>query len=419
MIVNADCLEYMNTMEENSVDSICTDPPYELKFMGNKWDSTGISFRKETWEKCLRVLKPGGFLLAFGCPKNIHRMVCVIEDVGFKIVDELFWHFGTGMAKGQNIGKAIEAKLTKGSANTQVFKELDGIKGTTSIGYNNIHADNDRPNNYNNQEYNKEVFFHTKEGEYYSDFHTQLKPATEIVVVAQKPLSEKTFAENVLKWGTGAFNIGACRISHNEPIKTTKRKDRSEATVFTEESCGFDNSKNTMASANPKGRFPANVILDEESAEILDKQSGISTSTGGQSNSVYRENSTIYRKGKDNIVKEDPGYGDRGGASRYFKVIKNDDYENRFIYCAKASKAEKNKGCEDLPKGNSHTTVKPISLMRYLVKLVTPPNGLVLDPFTGSGTTGIACKLEGFNFIGIEKEEEYFKIAEARINAYD
>lgn len=406
MLVNADCLEYMETMQENSVDSVVTDPPYELKFMGNKWDSTGISFKKETWERCLRVLKPGGFLLAFGCPKNMHRIVCAIEDAGFKIVDEIFWHFGTGMAKGQNIGKAIEAKLTKGSANTQAFKELDGIKAKTSIGYNNIHAENDRPNNYNGQEYNKEVFFHTKEGEYYSDFHTQLKPACEVIVVAQKPLSEKTFAENVLKWGTGAFNIGACRIAHNEPIKTTKRKDRSEATVFTEESCGYDNSKNTMASANPKGRFPANVIFDEESAKKLDKQSGISTSTGGQSNSVYRSNSTIYRTGKDNIKKEDPGYGDTGGASRFF-------------YCSKASKAEKNKGCEDLPKGNLHNTVKPISLMKYLVRLVTPPNGTVLDPFMGSGTTGIACKLEDFDFIGIEKEKNYFEIAKARCSVYE
>ena len=402
MIINDDSLEYVKTLEENSVESIVTDPPYELKFMGNKWDSTGISFKKETWETFIRVLKPGGFLLAFGCPKNMHRIVCAIEDAGFIIRDSIYYMYGTGMAKGQNIGKAIESKLTNGSANTKDFKKLDGIKATTSIGYNNTHANNDRPNNYNGLEYNKEVFFHTKEGEYYSDFHTQLKPSCEVICVAQKPLSEKTFAENVLKWGTGAFNIGACRISHNEPIKTTNRSKRSDNEVFNDDNCGFDNSKNNIASANPKGRFPTNIILDEEAGKLLDEQSGISKSTGGQSNSVFRTNSTIYRTGKDNIVKKDPGYGDVGGASRFF-------------YCAKASKKEKNLGCENLPKGNTHVTVKPLSLMRYLVKLVTPPNGTVLDPFMGSGTTGIACELEGFKFIGVEKEKGYYEIAKNRI----
>jgi len=406
MIINRDCLEQLPKLGTNTIDSVVTDPPYELKFMGNKWDNTGIAFDVDMWKECLRVLKPGGFLLAFGCPKNMHRIVCAIEDAGFIIRDSMYYMYGTGMAKGQNIGKAIESKLTNGSANTKDFKKLDGVKAKTSIGYNSTHAENDRPNNYNGQEYNKEVFFHTEEGMKYSDFHTQLKPACEVICVAQKPLSEKTFAENVLKWGTGAFNIGACRISHNEPVKTTNRKNRSANEVFNDNNCGFDNSKNNIASANPNGRFPTNIILDEEAGKILDEQSGISKSTGGQSNSVFRENSTIYRTGKDNIIKKDPGYGDVGGASRFF-------------YCAKASKKEKNLGCENLSKGNTHVTVKPLSLMRYLVKLVTPPNGTCLDPFTGSGTTGIACKLESFDFIGIEKEKEYCEIAEARIKAWE
>lgn len=403
MVVNADCLDYMVTMEENSVDSIVTDPPYELKFMGNKWDSTGIAFRQDVWKQCLRVLKPGGFLLAFGCPKNMHRIICAIEDSGFIIRDEIFYMYGTGMPHGQNIGKAIESKLTNGSANTKDFKKLDGIKAKTSIGYNNIHAENDRPNNYNEQEYNKEVFFHTKEGEYYSDFHTQLKPACEVIVVAQKPLSEKTFAENVLKWGTGAFNIGACRISHNEPVKTTNRKKRSEDTVYTDNTCGFDNSKNNIASANPSGRFPANIILDEDVANLVDEVYGNHKSG---SNCYRTKEGTFFKnKGLGKVGDKQITYGDEGGISRFF-------------YCAKASKAEKNKGCENLPKGNTHVTCKPLSLMKYLVKLVTPPNGVVLDPFTGSGTTGVACKIEGFDFIGIEKEKEYCEIAENRIKAW-
>lgn len=384
MLINANCLEYMQSIPENTVDSIVTDPPYELKFMGNKWDSTGISFKKETWETFIKVLKPGGFLLAFGCPKNMHRIVCAIEDAGFKIVDEIFYMYGTGMAKGQNIGKAIESKLTNGSANTKDFKKLDGIKATTSIGYNNTHAENDRPNNYNGLEYNKEVFFHTKEGEYYSDFHTQLKPSCEVICVAQKPLSEKTFAENVLKWGTGAFNIGACRISHDN--------------------CGFDNSKNNIASANPKGRFPTNIILDEEVANLVDKVYGNHKS--GSNCYRTKEGTFFEHHGLGKVGDKQITYGDEGGISRFF-------------YCSKATKKEKNLGCENLPKGNTHVTVKPLSLMRYIVKLVTPPNGTCLDPFTGSGTTGIACKLEGFDFIGIEKEKEYCEIAEARIKAWE
>lgn len=193
MIINNDCLVYMDTIETNFIDSIVTDPPYELKFMGNKWDSTGIAFNISTWEKCHRVLKPGGFLLAFGCPKNIHRMVCAIEDAGFIIKDEIFYIYGTGMPHGQNIGKAIASKYAMDISNV------------------------------------------------YSDFHTQLKPATEVIVVAQKPISERTYAENSIKWGTGAFNIGACRIPLNK------------------------------LGDNSGGRFPSNIILDEITATLADK----------------------------------------------------------------------------------------------------------------------------------------------------
>ena len=325
-LINANCLDYMPTMLENSVDSIITDPPYELKFMSNKWDSTGISFRKETWEKCFRVLKPGGFLLAFGCPKNVHRMVCAIEDAGFIIKDEIFYIYGTGMPHGQNIGKAIKSKFTT-----------------------------DTSNNYN-------------------DFHTQLKPATEVIVVAQKPISERTYAENVIKWGTGAFNIGACRIPLNK------------------------------LGDNLEGRFPSNIILDEITATLADKIYGNHKS--GTNCYRTKEGSFFDHGGLGKTGDKQITYGDEGGISRFF-------------YCSKSSKSEKNMGCENLPKGNNHVTVKPVSLMQYLVRLVTPPHCLVLDPFMGSGTTGIACVTQGFKFIGIEKDKDYCNIAKCRIDAWN
>ena len=345
MVYNDDCMYTLTTLGDNSIDSIVTDPPYELKFMNNKWDTTGISFNVDLWKECLRVLKPGGFLLSFSAPRLQHRLVCAIEDAGFRIVDGIIYMFGTGMSKGQNIGKTIEKK----------FPSEDGTK--------------------------------------YMDFHTQLKSSYEYICVAQKP-TEGTFVENVLKYGVGAFNIGACRIKHNEPLKTTQRTKRNG--TWNDSNSGFDISKNNIASANPEGRFPTNIILDELAAEDLGNSVGkITTSSGGRSDSVFRENSRVYRTGKSNIQHIDPGFGDTGTVARYF-------------YCAKASKKERG-------EYNTHTTVKPLSLMKYLVRLVTPPEGTILDPFMGSGTTGIASLTQGFNFIGIEKEKEYYDIALKRM----
>ena len=553
MIVNDDCIAYMKSIGENSIDSIVTDPPYNIGFMEKNWDKTGIAFDIEVWKECLRVLKPGGFLLSFSSTKNYHRLASSIEYAGFDIKDIITWNYSSGMPKGQDIAKAIESKITNGSANTQNFKNLDGVKGITSIGFNKMKKGLDvRPNNYNNQEYNKEVFLHTEEAQKWEGWKTQLKPAVELICVAQKPLSEKTFAENILKWGTGAFNIDACRILHNEPIKKTKRQARNDNTLFNNSSCGFKSENLTMASPDPKGRFPTNVILDEETAKYLDKIYGNHKS--GSNCTRTKEQMFVEHKGNGNAGDVQITYGDEGGISRFYYTVK--DCADRFVYCPKASKKEKNKGCENLilwkkeeldqeltqlkeqvlnlqkvdisefttltqgvikcntslfgkenleksqkviksiiltetqlttiyqilcvltrlpirdsirdaikmivetginlaeiaeqfmklkqviinekmayllgvsivvlkvlqkikdlgRKGNLHTTVKPIKLMEYLVKLVTPPNGIVLDPFMGSGTTGIACKRNGFKFIGIEKEREYYDIAERRIS---
>jgi len=221
---------------------------------------------------------------------------------------------------------------------------------------------------------------------------TALKPANEPIVLARKPISEKTIAENVLKWGTGGINIDGCRIEHSEPVKTTNRKQRSAS--WNMDNCGFDSTNNTTASASPLGRFPANVILDEEAGKLLDEQSGILKSGALKPYQENHQNASSY---KMNRYKTFVQPANEGGASRFF-------------YCAKASKKERG-------EGNNHPTVKPVKLMEYLITLITPPNGIVLDPFFGSGTTGIAAVNLGFNYIGIELDEQYVEIARQRINA--
>lgn len=343
-IIEGDCLEVLKELPNNSIDSIVTDPPYELGFMGKSWDSTGIAYNAELWEECLRVLKPGSHLLSFGGSRTYHRMACAIEDAGFEIRDQIMWIYGSGMPKSHNIAKAIAAKeITGGSSpkNLRKARLKDDYKPTGQG--DNIET---------------ELTVNAKQ---WNGWETALKPAHEPIVVARKPLSEKTVAENVLKWGTGGINIDGCRIE---------------------------------TYVQPYGRFPANIILDEESGEMLDEQSGILKS--GDNCIRTKVGSFLEHGGLGKAGDVQRTYGDSGGASRFF-------------YCAKASKKERG---ED----NNHPTVKPIALMKYLARLITPPEGLMLDPFAGSGTTLVASKLEGFFFIGIEKELKYVEIAQKRIN---
>ena len=330
-----DCLKQMRQMKDCSVDSIVTDPPYGLSFMARKWDYDVPS--QEIWEECLRVLKPGGYLLAFAGSRTYHRIAVRIEDAGFEIRDQIMWVYGSGFPKSLDIGKAIEGKQWKG-------------------------------------------------------WGTALKPAHEPIVVARKPLDEKTVAENVLEWGTGGINIDDSRIeiSHDDIIHNKN--------PHTKGGFGYGNayiygkSKGVEYYDFSKGRYPANVIFDEEAGKILDQQSGYS-----KSNDTPRNRNTVGMLGMPND--NTPEYSDQGGASRFF-------------YCPKASKNDRNEGIEK----NVHPTVKPTDLMLYLIRLVTPKNGIVLDPFMGSGSTGKACVRGGFGFIGIELEEEYFEIAQDRID---
>lgn len=420
-VYNGDCLEVMDTIDKCSVDSVVTDPPYHLTsivkrfgkedsapaqfgtdgafaraskgFMGKEWDGGDIAFQANTWRKCYELLKPGGHLIAFSGSRTYHRMAVAIEDAGFEIRDQCIWLYGSGFPKSHNIG--------------------DG-------------------------------------------WGTALKPAHEPMVLARKPLSEKSVADNVMKHGTGAINIDACRIDgevdrpptnpsfrdvakeamarggldklsfgqhRDKPIERKKvvRKARSTDGVWTDDNSGMKSEGSEYADADPRGRWPSNIMHDgsEQVQEIF-------PTTTSTEVSRQRTHKGIWTAGE--LAENEqfmPAYGDQGNASRYF-------------YCAKTSKDERNFGLHGRPQGqyssdgrekenetayqrnrsvsaNTHPTVKPVELMRYLVRLVTPKNGLVLDPFMGSGSTGMGAREEDFRFIGIEKEEEYYEIAKARI----
>lgn len=373
-----DCIEGMKLIPDNSIDSIVTDPPYELGFMDKQWDSTGIAYNIDVWKECLRVLKPGGHLLSFGGSRTYHRMACAIEDAGFEIRDQIMWVYGSGFAKGTNISKQIDKLL--GAERTEGKREWRGGKRTGGIA-------NSPETNLGTQTLIKYDEPASEEGKKWKNWNSQLKPAHEPIVLARKPLSEKTLAENVLKWGTGGINIDECRIETSDKLSFGSR----------EIGDGIKYNKcipTTDGIQNPNGRFPANIIFDEEAGKMLDEQSGVSKSkqiTGNRSG----KQKEIYGDyvGQENVVM---GHNDSGGASRFF-------------YCAKTSKKERG-------EFNNHATVKPLKLMEYLITLVTPPNGIVLDPFTGSGTTPLCAKELGFNYVGLDSDGSYCEIARKRIS---
>lgn len=328
-------LDILPTLADNSIDSIVTDPPYELGFMGKSWDASGIAYNVELWKQCLRVLKPGGHLLAFSGSRTYHRMTCAIEDAGFQIRDQMMWVYGSGFPKSHNVSKALD------KTKSDLAKHWYG-------------------------------------------WGTALKPAHEPICIVRKPL-EGTVAENVLKWGVGGLNIDGCRVG--DDVRFNPPAKAKEGTFNCSPKSGIDYCGTTAT-----GRFPANLMHD----------------------------------GSDEVLELFPG--------------KPDDSAARFFYCPKANKKDRDEGCEELPESfysmskndnqestiglnrqtirkNSHPTVKPTELMRYLCRLVTPKNGTVLDPFNGSGSTGKAAILEGYQYIGIELDAEYIKISEARINA--
>jgi site-specific DNA-methyltransferase (adenine-specific) len=403
-IYQGDCLEIMKEIPDNSVDAIVTDPPYGLSFMGKKWDYDVPSV--EIWKECLRVLKPGGYLLAFAGTRTQHRMACNIEDAGFEIRDMIAWVYGSGFPKSLNIGKAVD----KLQGNERVIIE---VKKQTGAKFKTVQ---EQMNNGGFNDPDRENFNFTKGYSEWENWGTALKPALEPITVARKPLSEKNVAENVLKWGTGGMNIDACRVGTE--ITRTTIKDLSQAhgnqfgkTGITYPTQGYKE--------NQPGRFPANLIHDG-SDEVLSLFPNSKSTANVRHNKTKTGLNGIYNKYE---AQDSFGFDDSGSAARFF-------------YCAKASKREREAGCEGIgdylkdinsasgkygsekaPSKNNHPTVKPIALMEYLIKLVSREGAVVLDPFAGSGTTGMACKKLNRNFILIEREPEYCKIAEKRISS--
>jgi site-specific DNA-methyltransferase (adenine-specific) len=358
-LLHGDCLEQMKALEDNSVDAIVSDPPYGISFMANKWDYDVPSV--EVWKEALRVLKAGGHALIACGTRTQHRMVVNIEDAGFEIRDVVSWIYGSGFPKSLNIHKKDE-RCPKG-------------------------------------------------------WGTALKPACEFFTLCRKPLSEKTVAANVLKWGTGGINIDGCRVG-TEEIKTQAKKKGSSFT-----SVGSAQGFNGCPESTHTGRFPANLIHDG-SQEVLDGFPETKSSVGKKQTPSKSKRFRGLCTGTDKIV----GHNDQGSAARFF-------------YCAKASKKDRDEGLDGFeekrttfadgtglskngdgtPRNqkpsnrNNHPTVKPTALMAYLCKLITPPDGVVLDPYMGSGSTGKAAVREGFSFIGCELDKDYFQIATARI----
>ena len=408
MLLKGNCLELLAEMPDNSVDSIVTDPPYELGFMGKSWDNSGIAYNVELWSQALRVLKPGGHLLAFGGSRTYHRLASAVEDAGFEIRDQIMYLYGSGFPKSHNVAKAID-KMAGVEFETKPASGV-GFMNSSDDGYNTT---------LNQLVQTGES---TDEAQQWQGWGTALKPAHEPIVVARKPLIG-TVATNVLTYGTGALNIDGSRVGTDGGTKL----DENDFVSVPDEKKVYGLGHKNYAFGKPVeglGRWPANVIHDG-SDEVL---AGFPNAKGkvGMKN-ISKFSFTVGEEVKGAKFESQAGLGDDGSAARFF-------------YCAKASKSERNAGLEgfepkresdrpsdDKPGGdnprnrtneskqNFHPTVKPIALMRYLVKLVTPPNGTVLDPFLGSGTTAVAAILEGFNWMGCEMTEDYWPIIEARV----
>lgn len=577
--------EVLRSMPSDSVDSIVCDPPYELGFMGKRWDSTGIAYDVTLWAECLRVLKPGGHLLAFGGSRTYHRLAVAIEDAGFEIRDCIMWLYASGFPKSHDVSKALDKQA--GAERTEVI-------GTR---HRNVKPYDD-DNGWNTNNTTGEHYYTapaTDLAKQWQGWGTALKPAHEPIVVARKPL-QGTVADNVQAWGVGALNIDGCRIETTDNLNGGIYSKNTEWIQKSEHIYGA-RRKMKHEYRQPPGRWPANIILDEEAAQMLDEQSGVSKSGIRQPTGKYILNPDTGWNNNSMTDATTRGHSDSGGASRFFFTVKNEytcplcyntyvkdmtteelcesisvssaenrgwttlettefiahvnallsqnaqlvqnaksaiplcglcaisiavvlaetktwgfshqkcerildympkyassiltqslasfaelwvntdiipttqslmmlygyalhatenyikqeskvrvedgngqDRATRFLYNAKASKAEREAGLEGVeqklkkiysdmgqgptpqqtpsvasPRANHHPTVKPIALMRYLVRMVTPRGGVVLDPFMGSGTTGCAAMLEAVRFIGIDITPEYVEIADRRI----
>jgi site-specific DNA-methyltransferase (adenine-specific) len=427
-IINGNNIDVLKTFPDNCIDGIVTDPPYELNFMCKKWDNSGIAYSVELWSECLRVLKPGGYLLAFSATRTYHRMTVAIEDAGFEIRDMLEWIYYSGFPKSLNVGKAYDKLM----GNEREVVEIEGKKKSALCW----------AENYGNR---KEIDV-TKGNSPFEGFGTATKPAHEPICMARKPLSEKTVINNVIKWGTGAINIDGCRIPTIKETEPRKKWEEPSGKYIgycggnKKEWIGFGNKiKNKPISEYADlGRFPSNILCTDDALN----DGSVTTSSGGNG-SKYKN--SLWKLTKNSPIKDGDyglGLGDSGSNSRYFNI---DVWAEKhgLLQFPKASQSERNLGCEGLekkeneligqlnnsirengtirttpqPKANHHPTVKPYYLLAYLIRLISKENDVILDPFMGSGSTAIAAKRINRKFIGIELEPEYITIANERIKA--
>lgn len=445
-LYHGNMLDMLEVIEPNSIDSIITDPPYELNFMNKGWDNSGIAFQPDTWKKCYEVLKSGGYLLAFGGSRTFHRIACAIEDAGFEIRDTIMWLYGSGFPKSMNIGLALDKKngvesKVIGKAIGNINAMPDGRPSRSQIAWEST------PKEYEIKEATNE----------WKGWGTALKPSFEPIIVARKPF-KGSLVDNVIEHGVGGINIDECRVGNDELHNSyagNKNSGFTSADTRDEKGKGmFAGNKEGQTIVN--GRFPANTILTYDETDFDEVCGGFpdTKSNGGKiknkdfesySGSMMNNSNLTKNLTRGQTIYNAPS--DSGSASRYF-------------YCAKASKKDRDEGLDDFipttdkakgngldrvcefcgvsqltpelchcetkswitkPKKNTHPTVKPTELMQYLVRLVTPNNGIVLDPFNGSGSTGKAVMYENkernknYKYIGIELTEEYLPISKARI----
>lgn len=379
----------MKTLADNSVDSLVSDPPYELGFMSRGWDSSGIAYDPDVWAQCLRVLKPGGHILAFSGTRTYHRMVVAIEDAGFEIRDQIGWLYGSGMPKGLDVSKAIDKAAGAQRAKVR-FAPRPESSGTVAGSMDERPClVREREQGYLETEGREAV---TEEAKRWQGWNTALKPSWEPICLARKPLVG-TVVANVLQHGTGALNINATRVGGSGGTQnlTGIKGPRENRRTYNK---GFGDNDGAVL-VEGMGRWPANVIHDG-SKEVVHAFPRTNNSQKGDSVRTFGGNKSLYEHGMQDGYPV-TNYGDGGTAARFY-------------YSAKASRADRG------GDGNIHPTVKPISLMRYLCRLITPPGGVVLDPFMGSGSTIIAARMEGFRPIGIDLMQEHVDIVRGRLD---
>lgn len=442
LLIRGDSLSVLPLLRANSVDSIVTDPPYGLSvqtpenviaclrawlageaytprkrgFMGKRWDAWVPG--PEIWRECYRVLKPGGHVLAFAGTRTVDLMGIALRLAGFEVRDLVAWMYGQGFPKSLNIGKMIDKMKGKKRKDLGVSPNWrESKRNREHLGKFEVRGKNA----------GRITAPATPEAAQWEGYGTALKPALEPILLCRKPFDGKSITRNVMVYGTGGLNIGGCRIAHNEPIRTLKAQKTGHD--FYKQAGRYKD----VTELKPEGRWPANVVLDPEAASELDRQSGFSKTKRIEKPSDCGGNTW---GGTIQTNRGARGHTDEGGASRFF-------------YCAKANRKEREAGLVGVvepiagyqatgrkegtaglksPRAgagrtaalvrNSVPTVKPVALIRWLIRLVTPSGGTCLDPYMGSGTTGIACVKEGFRFLGVERMKRSFRIAVARVRHY-